>query len=168
MSLSNWNKRYLKPVLIITLLALAALTVSGCEEFGQFPPAQPPEEKPEEKPEKAAPPATGIISEDRAILAVYEHLLGQAESHEAKAYLADFYTVSDNWSVESELFKDGASVWYVLVDMTDVETWEWQPHWQQAGWFVFKDGKVMPTNRLQANALRIEADLQKLSPKPEP
>lgn len=159
------KKRYLKPVLIITLLAILALTVTGCEDFGQFPPPEPPEEKP--GPEKVVTP-TAIGTEDRATLAVYEHLLSQAESHEAKLYLAEFYTVSDNWNAESELFKDGTSIWYVLVDMTEVEKWEWTPYWQQAGWFIFKDGKVMPSNRLQANALRIEADLQELSLQPEP
>ncbi|MFQ6122514.1 MAG: hypothetical protein ACE5LA_05590 [Dehalococcoidales bacterium] len=156
-------KRYLKPVLIITLLAVMVWPVTGCEEWG-FPPPEPP--KAEEKPEKVVTP-TVISSEDRAILAVYEHLLNQAESSEAKVYLAEFYTVCDNWSAESELFKDGSSTWYVVVDMTEVETWEWTPYWQQAGWFVFPEGKVIPSNRLQANALRIEADLQELSLQPE-
>lgn len=156
------KKRYLKPVLIIALLAILSLTVTGCADFGQFPP---PEEKP--KPEKIVTP-TAIGTEDRATLAIYEHLLRQAESHEAKLYLAEFYTVCDNWSAESELFKDGTSIWYVSVNMTAVEEWEWRPYWQQASWFIFKDGKVMPSNRLQVNALRIEADLQELSLQPEP
>ena len=162
--MTNWKKRYLKPVLIITLLAIMVWPVTGCEDFG-FPPPTPPAEKPE--PENVAPP-TVISTDDRAILAVYEHLLSQAESHEAKVYLAEFYTISDNWSAKSELFKDGTSIWYVLVDMTDVEEWEWRPYWQQASWFLLPDGKVMPSNRIQANALRIEADLQELSlTKPE-
>lgn len=157
------KKRYLKPLLLITVLAVMMWSVAGCEDyFDQFSPP----EAPEEKPEKVVT-ATVISSEDRAILAVYEHLLNQAESSEAKVYLAEFYTVCDNWSAESELFKDGSSTWYVVVDMTEVETWEWTSYWQQAGWFVFPDGKVMPSNRLQANALRIEADLQELSPQPE-
>lgn len=159
------KKRYLKPVLIITLLAILTLTVTGCADFGQFPPPATPEEKP--GPEKVVP-LTAIGTEDRATLAIYEHLLSQAESHKAKLYLAEFYTVSDNWSAESELFKDGTSIWYVLVDMTEVEEWEWTPYWQQASWFIFEDGKVMPSNRFQANALRIEADLQELSLQPEP
>ncbi len=156
------KKRYLTPVLIITLLAVLGLTITGCEDFGQFPPPEPPEEKPV----KVVTP-TVISTEDRAILAVYENLLSQAESPEAKAYLAEFYTVCDNWSAESELFKDGTSIWYILVDMTSVEEWEWRPYWQQASWFVLKDGKVIPSNRLQANALRIEADLQELSLQPK-
>ena len=162
--MTNWKRRYLKPVLIITLLAALVLPVTGCEDyFDQFSPAEPPEEKPE----KVVTP-TDISTEDRAILAVYEHLLSQAESYKAKAYLADFYTACDNWSAESELFKDGTSLWYVLVDMSGVEAWEWRPSWQQASWFMFPDGKVMPSNRLQANALRIEADLQELSLQPKP
>jgi len=162
--MTNWKKRYLKPVLIITLLAVLVLTITGCDGFEQFLPAEPPEEKPEE----VVVPPTLIRTEDRAILVVYEHLLSQAESPEAKVYLADFYAAGDNWSAESELLKDGISIWYVLVDMTDVEAWEWRPYWQQASWFVLQDGKVMPSDRLQANALRIEADLQELSLQPEP
>lgn len=162
--MTGWKKRYLMPVLIITLLAILVWPVTGCEDFGQFPPPEPPEEKPE--PEKVVAP-TVITTEDRTTLAVYEHLLSQAESHTAKAYLAEFYTVCDNWSARAELFKDGTSLWYVSVNMTAVTEWKWKPHWQQAGWFVFKDGRVIPSNRLQANALRIEADLQELSLEPK-
>jgi hypothetical protein len=164
--MTNWKKRYLKPVLTIALLAVMVLTITGCEDyFNQFSPPAAPEEKPET--EKVAS-STVISSEDKAILAVYKHLLSQAESSEAKVYLAEFYTACDNWSAESELFKDGSSVWLVLVDMTEVEAWEWRPYWQQASWFVFPNGEVMPSNRIQANALRIEADLQELSPQPKP
>lgn len=158
--MTNHKKGYTKPALIITLLAILLLTVAGCEEFAQFAPAP-------AAPEEVVAPTT-IRTEDSAILAVYEHLLNQAEGHEAKVYLADFYTVCDNWSAETELFKDGTSIWYVLLDMTETEKWEWRPHWQQASWFVFQDGKVIPSNRLEANALRIEADLQELSIQPEP
>ena len=157
----NWGKGYIKPILIITLLVALLGTFTGCEEYG-FPAPTPPKETPE----KAAT-STTIGTKDKAIVAVHEHLLNQAESYEAKVYLADFYAACDNWSAESEIFKDGSGTWYVLVDMTKAKTWEQRPYWQQAGWFVFKDGKVMPSNRLQANALRIEADLQKLSPEPE-
>jgi hypothetical protein len=52
--------------------------------------------------------------------------------------------------------------------MTSTEVWEERPYWQQAGWLVFQDGKVMSSNRLKANALRIEADLQELSLQPKP
>ena len=160
--MANWKRRYLKPVLIITLLVALLLTATGCEDFGTFPPPEPPEEKPE-----VAHP-TFINSEDRATLAVYEYLLSLAVSHEAKTYLAEFSAASDNWSATSELFKDGTSIWYVQVDMTDVAAWEEKPYWQQAGWFVYRDGKVIPSNRLQTNALRIEADLQELSLPPAP
>ena len=165
MKLSDRNKRYIKPILIMALLAALLGIVTGCEDFGQYPPPSPPAEKPE--PEKVPSP-TVISTGDRAILAIYEDLLSQAGSHEAKIYLAEFYTVCDNWSAEKERFKDGSTIWYVLVDMTSTETWEWRAHWQQAGWFVFRDGEVISSNRLQANALRIEADLQELSLKPEP
>lgn len=166
MKLHNRNKKYIKPIIIIVLLVALAWPITGCEDFGQFPPPTPPEEKPEIEIEKVAPP-TVISTEDRAILAVYERLLSQSESHQAKIYLAEFYTASDNWSARTELFRDGSSIWYVIVDMTDNDTWEFRPHWQQASWFVKRNGEVIPTNRLNANALRIEADLQELSLKPE-
>jgi len=159
--MTNQKWRYLKHVLVITLLVVLTFTVAGCEDFGTFPAPEPPAEEPE----KPAP-STFINSEDRAILAVYEHLLSLAESHEAKTYLAEFSAVSDNWSAKSELFKDGTSIWYVLVDMSSTELWEERPYWQQASWFVYQDGKVIPSNRLQANALRVEADLQELSLQP--
>ena len=164
MTLTNRNKKYLKPILII-LFAVLVLTVTGCEDFG-FPPPETP--APEEKPEVAAPP-TVITTEDRAMLAVYEHLLSQAESHQAKVYLADFYATCDNWMAESELLTDGTSLWYVTVDMTHIAVWREKPHWQQASWLIVKkDGKVIPSNRFQANALRIEADLQELSLQAKP
>jgi len=162
MTLSNFNKRHIKPVVIITLLAVLALAVTGCEDFG-FPAA----ESPEETPEAEAPPATTITTEDRAILAVHEHLFTLAEGYQAKDYLADFYVTCDEWGASSELFTDGTSVWYVVVTMTSTEVSEERPHWQEACWIVFRDGKVIPSNRSQANALRIEADLQELSPQPE-
>ena len=105
-----------------------------------------------------------ITTEDRAILAVYEHLLGQAGSHQAKAYLADFYAVCDNWKAESELLKDGTSLWYVTVDMSHAAAWQERSYWQQASWLVYKEGRVIPSTRFQASALRIEADLEQLSP----
>ena len=163
MKLFNQNKGYIKLTLVIVLLVTLLGTVTGCEEFGIVPPSTAPAQP---KPVPAAS-STVISTKDKAILAVHEHLLSQAESYEAKIYLAEFYTTCDNWSAESAIFKDGSGTWSVLVDMTNVKAWQWRPYWQQASWFVFKDGQVMPSNRLEANALRIEADLQKLSPKPE-
>lgn len=161
--MTNWRKGYMKSALIITLLTLLLLTFTACEDFAQFAPSEPPEEAPGKE-----VASTVIRTEDSAILAVYEYLLSRAESHEAKVYLADFYTECDNWSAKTELLKEGTSLWYVLLDMTETEKWEWRPHWQQASWFVFQDGKVIPSNRLEANALRIEADLQELGIQPEP
>jgi len=154
MKLSNWGRKYLKPVLVIALLAVLLGAVVGCEEYGFAPPAE------KEEPKEEASSAMVTMTKDRAILAVYEHLLGLAESHEAKLYLAEFYAACDNWTAESEFFKDGSDIWYILVDMTGSEEWEGKPYWQQASWFVFRDGKVVPSNLLGANALRIEADLQ--------
>ncbi len=157
MTLTNLKKRYIKPILIISLLAALMLTAIGCEDFG-FSPVEPSE--PEETTEVEAL-SIAIRTEDKAILTVYEHLLSQAESYQAKAYLADFYAASDNWSAESELFKDGTNVWNV--DMTSTKIWGERLYWRQAGWLVFQDGKVIPSNHFKANALRIEADLQELS-----
>jgi len=162
---SKLNKTYItyiSSILIVTLLGVLAWAATGCENFEQWTPPQPPEEKTEVE----VPPIT-VETEDRAILAVYEHLLSQAESYKAKAYLANFYATCDKWSAESELFKDGTSMWHVVVDMTDVEAWKERPYWQQASWFILQDGKVIPSNRFQANALRIEADLQELSLPPQ-
>ncbi len=83
--------------------AIIVWTVTGCEDFGQFPTPTP-------RSEKVVTP-TVVTTSDRAILAVYEHLLSQAQSAKAKGYLAEFYIACDNWSAESELFKDGSSIW---------------------------------------------------------
>jgi hypothetical protein len=137
-----------------------AVGSAGCQDYTFPTPEQP-------SPEAEKPVLTTFInSEDRATLAVYEHLLSLAQSHEAKAYLAEFSATSDNWSAKAELFKDGTSIWYVKVDMSSVQDWKAKPYWQQASWFVYQDGRVIPSNRLQANALRIEADLQELSSAP--
>ena len=151
-----WMGRYYKQFIVITLLTAMAAVSVGCEGYTFPAPEQP-------APEPEKPVSTTFInSEDRATLAVYEHLLSLAQSHEAKAYLAEFSAASDNWSANSELFKDGSSIWYVKVDMSGVDSWKEKPYWQQASWFVYQDGRVIPSNRLQANALRIEADLQEL------
>lgn len=165
MKLFDWNRKFFKPVLIIALLAAMLGTFTACEELG-YPSSTTPEETPE--PEPVTSP-TFINTKDAALLAVHQRLLNQAESYEAKLYLADLYANSDNWSAESEFFKDGSGTWYVVVDMTGSKTWElYPPHWQQASWFVLKDGEVVPSNHFRANALRIEADLQALSPEPNP
>jgi hypothetical protein len=158
------SKNLVKPVLIMALLAALLGTVTACQDLGY--PTSTPEANPEET--QVATPVTAIRTKDAAILAVYQRLLSQAESYEAKTYLADFCATCDNWSAESEYFKDGSATWYVVVDMTCQENWTSRPYWQQASWFVFKDGRVIPSNHFQANALRIEADLQALSPEPEP
>ncbi len=162
MKRGNWNGRLVRSIVVITMLAALVGTITGCEEFGGFPSPSATEEKPAKE-----VASTIINTKDRAILAVYEHLLNKAESYEAKAYVAEFYAVGDNWTAESEYFKDGSGVWYIVVDMTAVKSWQWKPYWQQASWFVFRDGKVISSNLLEANALRIEADLQELSPEAE-
>ena len=168
MSLSNSTKGYVK-LMLVSIVLLAGLVGAGigCEGFDQWTsPSPPPAEEPAEV--EKPPPTPTITTEDRAILVVYEHLLSQAESHQAKTYLADFYTTCDNWKAKSELLKDGTSLWDVTVDMTNVTVWQKQSYWQQASWLVLENGKVIPSNRFRANALRIEADLQELSLQPEP
>lgn len=156
--MSHLNKKYTKFILAVTLLVLLVWAIAGCEDYEQWSPTQPAEE---ETQEEMSP--TVIKTEDVAIMAVYEHLLSKAKSYQAKQYLADFYFACDNWSASSELLKDGSRMWYIIVDMTGVEGWEERLYWQQASWFILQDGKVLPSNRLEANALRIEADLQELS-----
>ncbi len=157
------QKTLRKLILTSALLVLTGLMTAGCQDFGTFPAPELPAEKPAE-----TAPTTFISSEDRAVLAVYEYLLSQAESYEAKTYLAEFEATSDNWTAISELYKDGSNIWYVSVDMSGVAGWTGKSYWKQAGWFVYRDGRVIPSNRLQANALRIEADLQQLSLQTEP
>ncbi len=159
---ANWTKKFIKPFLITALLAALLGAFTACQDLGY------PSSTPEAKPETVAETSTTIINtRDAALLAVYQKLLEQAESYEAKIYLADFYATCDNWTATSEIFKDGSGTWHVQVDMTSHETWQYRPYWQQAGWFVFRDGKVIPSNSFKANALRIEADLQALSLKLE-
>ena len=156
----NLARKYAKYMLAIALMAVMLLSVFGCEDYG-FPQPTPAAQQ-----EDAAAP-TVINTKDAAMLAVYQRLLEQAETDEAKIYLADFYTTSDNWSAVGEYFKDGSGVWYIKVDMTAVPVWQEKPHWQQASWYVFKNSTVIPSNLLNANALRIEADLQALSQEAE-
>ena len=79
MTLSNLNKTFIKFAIIVTLLALSAWVITGCEDYGQFPTPQPSEEKPEKT------PPTSVKTEDGAILSVYDYLLGKAEGYKAKA-----------------------------------------------------------------------------------
>lgn len=158
------EKYLLKAVFVIAVLSALLVMVTSCEDM--FPTTTSPQETPQPEPVKPAS-ATVINSKDAAILAVYERLLGEAEGYDAKVYLSDFYTTCDNWTAQSDYFKDGSGTWHVVVDMTAHEDWTYRPYWQQASWFVYKDGKVLPSNLFQANALRIEADLQALSAREE-
>ncbi len=157
------NKKVLKSIFVIAMLAVILMMVASCEGMG-FPSATP-QETPAPEPAKTVS-ATAVNSKDAAKLAVYERLLDLAGGYDAKIYLSDFYTTCDNWTVESNYFKDGSGTWHVTVDMTEIGEWAFRTYWQQAGWLVFKDGKVIPSNLFRANALRIEADLQALSPEP--
>jgi len=157
MTRSNLKRRHIIPILIVTMLAGLALAVTGCDDFGFGTPLE----------SETTTEGEVITTEDVAILAVNEHLLNQAESYQAKVYLADFYATCDQWSAGAVLLGDGSKVWYVTVDMTDIEVWEARAYWQQACWLAFQDGKVIPSNRFQANALRIEADLAELNLQPQ-
>ena len=154
---AGFSRRSMKLIAVITLLVMLILPINGCADFQPTPSPEP-----AEKPAVQKTPAT-INTEDSAIMAVYEHLLTQAEGYKAKTYLADFYAACDNWTATSELLKDGTTVWYVEVDMTGAGHWGETLYWQQASWLVAREGKVIPSRRFRANALRIEADLQELS-----
>lgn len=164
MNHSIFVKKALKTILIIGMLAVMLLAVTSCEEM--FPTSTTPQETPEPEPAQTTS-STVINTRDSAKLAVYQHLLELTGSYDAKMYLSDFYTNCDNWTAQSDYFKDGTSTWHVSVNMTGVDDWAFRPYWQQASWLVFKDGKVIPSNLYRANALRIEADLLALSPPPE-
>ena len=157
----NLGNRYVNILLTLTLLAILASGVTACQDFEQQAPPETGGEKAENTEVKA--PRLTVRTEESAILAVYQHLLGQAESHKAKEYLADFYAICDNWSAAQETFKDGTTLWHVTLDMTGVKVWRERPYWQKASWLVLREGEVIPSHRFQANALRIEADLQELS-----
>lgn len=161
MRLIRYVSAPMRLVILITLLAALLVTAVACEDLGFGSPAET-----EETEEPASTTVSGPISvntSNSAVLAVYLHLLEQAGSPDAKAYLSEFYTECDNWSAEAEYFKDGSDIWHVVVDMTDEADWELRPYWQHASWFILKNGEVVASNKFRANALRIEADLQALS-----
>ena len=159
MKFTSLKKNIITSVLILSLLTVMLLAVTSCEEFGLSGGTT-------EETTETNDPST-ISTTEEAELAVYRHLLEQADSPEAKVYLADFYTSAYNWNVQSEYFKDGSGIWLVEVDMTAESNWDLNPYWQRAGWFVYQDGKVIPSNLFKSNALRIEADLQEISPEAE-
>jgi hypothetical protein len=148
------KKRILASIIVISLLITVLLSATGCESLGLGGDT--------ETTTPTNEPGT-IDTAEEAELAVYQYLLAQAKSAEAKVYLADFYTICHNWDVQSEYFRDGSETWLVHVDMTGESNWEHKSYWQRAGWFVLKDGSVIPANLYQSNALRIEADLKELS-----
>jgi hypothetical protein len=149
-------KSYIKPALVILLLLAITGMAIGCEDYG-FPQ---PTAQPTTEPVSTSPT---VATSDAALLAVHSRLLELAETHEAKIYLADFYAASDNWSVTGDYFKDGSGVWYVVEDMMRTPGPGARAYWQQASWFALRDGTVLPSRDFDANALRIEADLQELS-----
>jgi len=103
-----------------------------------------------------------VISEDSALLAVQEYLLSKATSAKAKTYLTDLYAAGGKWSGKGELLKDGIRTWSVMLEIEDGAGNQIKPYWRQACWTVFDDGKVLPSPKYDANALRIETDLQQL------
>ena len=92
---ADWKKKLIKPALIMVMLAALLGSATACEELG-YPSTPTPAE--EEAAPEAAKTATTSRTKDDAILAVYQRLLGQAKSYEAKIYLSDFYATCDNWS----------------------------------------------------------------------
>ena len=161
MKFSGRKTKLFISILIIALLSVMLLAVTACQDLGLSG------DNAEETTDTASTSDNSVGTADEAKLAVYQRLLERAESHDAKIYLADFYTYCHNWSVQSEYFKDGSDIWLVAVDMTGESDWGHNSYWQRAAWFVYRDGKVIPSNLFQVNALRIEADLQLLSTVPE-
>jgi hypothetical protein len=160
MKITSRKGKLIISILVVALLTATLLSITACENLGLSG---------DTTPETTAATTSGnsVGTADEAKMAVYQRLLERAESYDAKIYLSDFYTYCDNWSVQSEYFKDGSDIWLVAVDMTGESDWEHNSYWQHAAWFVYRDGKVIPSNLFQVNALRIEADLQSLSIAPE-
>lgn len=154
MTFLSQNKRLFASILALSLLIAVVFGVTGCENLGLGGGT--------ETTTPTNEPGT-IDTAEEAELAVYQYLLAQANSAEAKLYLADFYATCDNWDELSEYFRDGSETWLVAVDMTGEANWDHKSYWQRAGWFVLKDGGVMPANLYNMNALRIEADLLELN-----
>ena len=150
----NSQKKTLFAVIILLLIIVTMMFTAGaCEDLGLGGTSGSTDTE-----------ENGFYSTPEEVeLAVYRHLLEQAESSEAKIYLSDFYSYSHNWVVQSEYLRDGSETWLVSVDMTGETDWPHKSYWQRAGWFVLKDGSVIPANIFQLNALRIEADLKQLS-----
>ncbi len=160
MKITGRKSKFIISILVVSVLTVTLLSVSACQDLGLSG---------NTTPETTAATTSGnsVGTANEAKLAVYQRLLERAESYDAKIYLSDFYTYCDNWSVQSEYFKDGSDIWLVAVDMTGESDWNYNSYWQHAAWFVYRDGKVIPSNLFQVNALRIEADLQSLSTVPE-
>lgn len=154
----KWIKRArgLGWVLLPLLMAFSIVT-AACEDVPGLPTASPSPPAP-----KAESRRTLVLSEDRALLAVQEYLLLKATSARAKTYLTELYAAGGKWSGKGELLKDGTRVWNVMLETEDKADNQIKPCWRQASWTVFDDGKVLPTTKYGANALRIETDLQQL------
>lgn len=103
-----------------------------------------------------------VLSEDRAILAVQEYLLSKAASSRAKTYLTDLYASGAKWTAKGDLLNDGTRVFNVTLTVDNPGP-QAKPYWKRAIWTVFSDRKVLPSPQYEANALRIETDLQGLS-----
>ena len=118
-------KRYIIPG-IIGILVLT-LFMGGCaypESDDWESPVQPSAEEKTEATAKSSVSRGTVKNEESAILTIYQYLLEKAQTHDAKVYLADFYTICTEWSAESELQMDGTSIWHVMVDVTAVEEWQ--------------------------------------------
>jgi hypothetical protein len=161
MKITGKKGKFILSILIVTLLIAMLLSITACENLVSSGDSE------EEESDTVSSSDNIVSTTDEAKLAVYQRLLERADSYDAKIYLSDFYTYCHNWSVQSEYFKDGSDIWLVAVDMTGESNWEYNSYWQRAAWFVYRDGKVIPSNLFQVNALRIEADLQSLSTIPE-
>ncbi len=161
MKITGKKGKLILSILAISLLIIMALSITACQDLVSSGDSE------EEETDTLSTSDNIVSTADEAKLAVYQRLLERAESYDAKIYLSDFYTYCHNWSVQSEYFKDGSDIWLVEVDMTGESNWEHETYWQRAAWFVYRDGKVIPSNLFQVNALRIEADLQLMSIEPE-
>ncbi len=142
----------------VLLTAICLVAFTACEGVAGVP-----------APSPSAPASKGVaggvsvLSEDRALLVVQEYLLSKATSAKAKNYLAELYSSGGKWSAKSELLGDGTRIWNVMMETEDKADSEIKSQWRIACWTVFGDGGVLPSPKFDANALRIETELQELS-----
>ncbi|MBI2858617.1 MAG: hypothetical protein HYX90_06020 [Chloroflexi bacterium] len=144
-------------VLSLALLIVATGFLSACGSGAVSPPGSPGSSKTAPASEYIYP---GKLETDQdAVAAVAAFLQSEARNNDAIRYLAEYSMV-----VEKRVARlsDDKQAWYVTFSMDarpDADQGE-KPYWESAAWFVFRDGKVMPSTRQGGHATKILLDLR--------